>query len=179
MRSQALFINGVFEGVLDEILEIQSQLPEQIMFLQPFAGKPMVELRNDPPTVDSPMTLFLSVTSDLATVSHAAEIVGWDDKRELSVEKRNVLNRLLYCLQPGEGGLYDAARTDEGKSVNLLHIRRLSKLPSPFGVERLLKTSDGKPVSPNRSTSGGWSYVRLGDGAAEPWLRADAASRRS
>lgn len=166
MRSEALFINGVFEGVLEEILEVQSELPDHIMFLQPFAGSPMVELRDDPPTVESPMTLFLSVTSDLPTVRYAAEIVGWDDKRELPPQKRNVLNRLLYCLQPGEGGLYDAARTDEGKSVNLLHIRRLRRLPSPFGVERLIKTSDGKPVSPNRSTSGGWSYVRTVDGAA-------------
>ncbi|MDY0340804.1 MAG: hypothetical protein RBS17_06295 [Coriobacteriia bacterium] len=166
MRSEALFINGVFEGVLEEILQVQAQLPDQIMFLQPFAGSPMVELRDDPPTVEAPMTLFLSVTSDLPTVRYAAEIVGWDDKRELSPQKRNVLNRLLYCLQPGEGGLYDAARTDEGKSVNLLYIRRLRKLQTPFGVERLIKTSDGKPVSPNRSTSGGWSYVRLADGAA-------------
>jgi len=31
MRSQALFINGIFESVLQDILTVQSQLPEQIL----------------------------------------------------------------------------------------------------------------------------------------------------
>lgn len=33
LKPVALFINGVFETVLEEILQIQAVLPEQIMFL--------------------------------------------------------------------------------------------------------------------------------------------------
>ena len=33
MRAEALFINGVFEEVLREILKVQSVVPEQILFL--------------------------------------------------------------------------------------------------------------------------------------------------
>jgi len=119
MRSEALFINGVYEDVLQDILEIQSVLPEQILFLQPYSGRAMVRLRDDPPTIESPMRLFLSTTADLATVSYRAEIVGWDDKRKLLDRKRHILNGIIRCLQPNEGGVFDASRTDEGESVNL------------------------------------------------------------
>jgi len=160
MRSEALFINGAYEDVLRDILEIQSVLPEQILFLQPYSGRAMVRLRDDPPTIESPMRLFLSTTTDLATVQYTAEIVGWDDKRALSDRKRHILNRIIYCLQQTEGGVYDASRTDEGESVNLLHVRRLQRFESPFSVEHLIKISDGKPVSAGRTTAGGWAYVR-------------------
>ena len=160
MRSEALFINGVYEDVLWDILKIQSALPEQILLLQPYSGRVMVKLRDNPPTIESPMGLFLSITTDLATVRYTAEIVGWDNKRTLSDSKRHVLNRIIYCLQPTEGGVYDASRTGEGKSVNLLHVRRLQRLESPFSVERLIKVSDGESVSAGRTTAGGWAYVR-------------------
>ena len=160
MRSEALFLNGVYEEVLRDILRIQSVLPEQILFLQPYSGRPMVRLRDNPPTVESPMRLFLSTTTDLATVSYMAEIVGWDDKRMLSDKKRRVLNRIIYCLQPTEDGVYDASRAGDGRSVNLLHVRRLQKVEPPFGVERLIKINDGRPLSAGRTTAGGWAYVK-------------------
>jgi hypothetical protein len=37
--TSALFLNGVYEGVLEEILQVQAHLPEQIMFLQPHKGE--------------------------------------------------------------------------------------------------------------------------------------------
>ena len=120
----------------------------------------MAKLRDEPPSPESPMRHYLSVTTALATVRYEAEIVGWDDKRALSPAKRHVLNRIIYCLQPGEGGVYDASRSNEGRSVNLLHVRRLRKLKKPFRVDRLVKSSDGKAVSPNRATAGGWSYIK-------------------
>ena len=36
MKPNGVFVNGVYEDVLIEILEIQSELPEQILFLQPY-----------------------------------------------------------------------------------------------------------------------------------------------
>ncbi len=160
MRSEALFLNGIYEDVLQEMLKIQSVLPEQILFLQPYSGSAMAKLRDDPPTIDLPMRLFASTTTDLATVSYTAEIVGWDYKRALPYEKRHALNRIIYCLQPGEGGVYDSSPSGDGTSANLLHVRRLQRLAIPFPVNKLIKTSDGKPVSAGRTTAGGWAYVR-------------------
>jgi hypothetical protein len=102
----------------------------------------------------------MSVTSDLPTVQYVAEIVGWDDKRQLGERKRAALNRLIWTLQPKEGGLYDAARAG-GQSVNLLHVRRVRKLATPFSVARLVNVTDGEFVSDRRATAGGWVYVKV------------------
>jgi hypothetical protein len=164
MKQEALFINGVFDGVLEEILLVQRHLPDQIMFLQPYRTDPITHLRDDQPTVEDPMRLFLSVTNNLATVSYSAEIVGWDDKRKLSKEERSALSRLIWTLQPNEGGLYNESPIEGKESLNLIYIRRLSELPKPFPVSRLIKTSDSAPLSTGRTTAGGFSYVKLRDG---------------
>ena len=122
MKSEALFINGVYEDVLEEILLIQQHLPEQIMFLQPYRPDPITHLRDIPPTVDDPVRLYLSITTDLPTVRYSAEIVGWHNKQTLSEEEGHVINRVIWTLQPKEGGLYDASRAEGRQSVNLLHI---------------------------------------------------------
>jgi 5-methylcytosine-specific restriction protein A len=160
MTSEALFINGVFDSVLQEILQTQSELPEQILFLQPYSSRPMRKLRDRPPTTESPMWLFLSLSTDLAIIHYTAKIVGWDDKRTLSERKRCTVNRIIKALQPNEGGLYDASPTGDGKSVNLLHIRQLRRFEPPFPVGCLIKTSDGEPLSSGRTTAGGWAYVK-------------------
>jgi 5-methylcytosine-specific restriction protein A len=161
MRSEALFLNGVFESVLEEILQTQSVLPEEILFLQPHSSRPIVNLQLSPPSVDDPMQLFMSISTDLPRVRYVAEIVGWDNKQSLPAAKRAALERILKALQPGEGGLYDLSTAPGGVSLNLLHVRRLARLDQPFSVERLIKVGGGGPLSPNRSTAGGWSYVRL------------------
>jgi len=160
MRPEALFLNGVIEEVLLEIMEVQGALPEQVMFLQPHKGEGMARLREQRPTADEPLFLLISLTTDLAKVHYAAEIVGWDDKRHLADEKRRVLNRLICTLQPKEGGLYDASRMVGGKSVNLLHVRRLRRLRTPFSVGQLGKIADSEPLSEERTRAGGWSYVK-------------------
>lgn len=160
MKTQALFINGVYESVLQEILAIQSELPEQILFLQPYKNATMRALRDDPPSVEDPMRLYVSLTDDLPTVRYSAEIVGWNDKRQLSISQRAVLNRIIAALQPGETGLYDAATGQDPESINLLFIRRLEPLNTPFPVGDLIKISDDEPLSDNRTRAGGWSYVK-------------------
>jgi hypothetical protein len=160
-QGEALFLNGVYEDVLKEIEAIQAELPYFILFLQPYKAEAIKKLEQSPPTSDKPVTVYMSTTTELATVRYTAEVVGWDDKRKLSDARFNVISRIVWCLQPGEGGLYDAASTPGEKSVNLLHIRRLRKVDSPFSVSRLVKTSDGKPYSEHRSTAGGWSYVTV------------------
>jgi hypothetical protein len=111
--------------------------------------------------VDDKVCLYLSTTDDLPTVSYKAEIVGWDDKGAISEDKRRVITRLIYVLQPTELGLYNASGDGTGLSTNLLHVRRLTRVHPGFSVERLIKVADNSPISPNRTTSGGWSYVHL------------------
>ena len=161
MKPEALFINGVFESVLEEILRIQSVLPEQILYLQPHSSRVMTKLREYSPTIEDPMQLFVSTTTDLVRVSYKAEIVGWDDKRKLPKRKRGILNEIIAALQPGEGDLYNLSKIEGGESVNLLYIRRLKRIVAPFSVEQLEKTSDGEPLSTARTTAGGWSYVKV------------------
>jgi hypothetical protein len=160
LRTEALFINGVFRGVLEEVLQIQKHLPDHIMYLQPYAASAIAHLRDDPPSPSDPALLVLSLTDDLGTIHYAAEIVGWDDKTQLSATKRDVLNRVIGALQPGEKNLYDAAEGGDGRSVNLLHVRRLRRVRTPFSVTRLVKTEDGRPIVGPRTTAGGWTYVQ-------------------
>ena len=159
MQDEAIFLNGVYRTVLEDILKIQEELPEHIMFLQPYAKSPIVRLRDHRPSIDDPVQLYLSTTDDLPNVAYTAEIVGWDDKTDMSDDKRRVISRLIFTLQPTEDGLYDASGDGSGISTNLLHVRRMVRLENGFSVVKLIKTSDQTPVSPNRSTAGGWSYV--------------------
>ncbi|MBM3300218.1 MAG: hypothetical protein FJY85_09710 [Deltaproteobacteria bacterium] len=159
MRSEALFLNGVYQRVLEKAVKVHSHFPEQILFLQPYSSQAMVVLQMSPSTVEDPMRLFISITTDLPTVRYTAEIVGWDDKRSLLAEKRSLIERLIKAFQPNEAGLHDMSSSEGGVSLNLLHVRRMLRLPNPFGVELLVKTN-GRRLSQNRSTSGGWAYVR-------------------
>jgi hypothetical protein len=158
MRSEALFINGVYEGVLEEILQVQQFLPEHIMYLQPYAGSAIRHLHDKPPSPEEAVLLYLSTTTALGEIRYCAEIVGIDDKRTLSRDKRNVLNRVIWTLQPNETGLYGDANGQE--CVNLLYIRRLQQLKPPVPVTQLVKTGDDTPIAGARTTAGGWSYVR-------------------
>ena len=159
MGTDALFINGIFVTVLNEILKTQFAKPDRILFLQPYSHQAIVMLRDNPPTIEDPVKLYLSTSGELATVSYTAEIVGWEDKTQLTSERRDEVNGIIKSLQPSEGDLYDLP-SGEKPSLNLLSIWRLVRLDSPFSVGNLIKVSDGKPLSTNRSRSGGWSRVR-------------------
>jgi hypothetical protein len=52
MKAEALFLNGVYESVLEEVLQVQGALPEHIMFLQPYRNEAIAKLRDDPPSVE-------------------------------------------------------------------------------------------------------------------------------
>lgn len=159
MTRHALFLNGVYESVLEEINSIQRDLPDQILFLQPYKGEAIAQLRDVHPTVEDPTLVLMSLTTDLSMVHYTAEVVGWDDKRRLAGSRRDTINIIIGKLQPGEQGLHSASRSETGESVNLLHVRRLRRLENPFSVTRLTKASDGLPLSDKRTTAGGWAYV--------------------
>ena len=159
MADYDLFINGIYRNVLEEILETQAGNPDHTLFLQPYSASPVTRLKNKPPSPEDPVTLYASTTDDLTTVSYTAEIIDWEDKTDLSPARRAEVEGILASRQPGEGSLYGEPETGI-KSLNLLSIRRLTKFDSSFSVAELVKLSDGKPLSTNRSRAGGWSYVR-------------------
>ena len=159
MAETALFINGIFDSVLEEILEAQSQSPDLVCLLQPYSGRPIRKFQDHPPTPEAPVTLFASTTSDLQNVSHVAEIIGWEDKTRMTGARRAALNDFIKSHQPKEGELYDYSSTPGKPSLNLLHVRGVVKVDKSFPVAKLVKDSDKKPLATNRSRSGGWSYV--------------------
>src|SRR3954468_5774979 len=102
----ALYVNGVYASVLEEIVRVQSAVPDQPLFLQPYSESQIKLLADKPPTADDPVRLFLSTTDDLAHVSYAAEIIDWHDKRGLPAPVRSVFNTLVAAFQPGETNIY-------------------------------------------------------------------------
>jgi len=168
MRDEAIFWNGVYESVLDNIYVIQKYLPEQILFLQPYSSERVVHLAENPPSVNDPVRLLMSLTADLPNVHFTCEIVGWDNKQLITGQKLEVLNKIIYSLQwPGEPGVYDSVDNSGVKPLNLLYVRRMKKLSSPFSVDKLKKSSTGESLSTDRATSGGWTYIKNPDDA---WL---------
>lgn len=165
MSREGIFINGVYDGVLSDICKVQNLVPDQILYLQPFAGQRIVELSDNPPSPHAPIRLFLSLTDDLPTVRYTCEIVGWNDKRELTGRKREIIDTVVRAFQPTEEGVYALARGIE--CVNLLSVWRMRELSKPFSVAELRKTADDQPVSINRQTSGGWVYVKYPN---QEWL---------
>ena len=159
MRDEAIFLNGVWENVLQDILKLQKYLPEHIMYLQPYSSDRIVHLAEDPPSADDPVRLLMSITNDLPHVRYMCEIVGWNDKRALSGEKLRWLNRVIYSFQWTESGVF--MTTDSGSECrNLLYVRRMIQLATPFSVGELVKTTDDIPMATTRASVGGWTYVK-------------------
>lgn len=159
--NQALFLNGVYRSALDRILGTQTSNPDHPLFLRPKDDRPIVMLRDSPPTPDVPVMLYASTTDDLNMVSYTAEIIRWEDATALSFERVDHVNEVLALHQYPEG-LVNIHRPD---GLNLLSIRRLAALPEPFSTGKLVKVSDGQPLSAGRKRAGGWSPVYpLGQG---------------
>ncbi len=156
---EAFYINGVFESVLEEIRLSQVERPQEHHFLQPYYYLPYTRLRDSPPTIEAPVTLYASITSDLHHVLYTAEIVDWEDKTAISPQRKDEVDSRIKATQPNEGGFNEGGRTPADRpSVNLLTVRNLQKLDRIFSVTELIKDSDGTPVRP-RVQPGGFSYV--------------------
>ena len=148
----ALYLNGVFDSVLKEIVKVQSAVPDQPLFLQPYANDYISILAKNPPTVEDPVRLFVSTSDDLTRVRYVGEIVGWGDKQSMPTDVKHVFEGLLGTFQPGEKNFYD-------KGVNVVMVRRVVELQSPFPVSALIVRSTMKPHG-IRTAPGGWSIVQ-------------------
>ncbi len=154
----ALFINGVYEEPLREILKHQKASSKRHYYLQPYSPSRILLLANSSPTPKTPVTLYFSVTNKLNDICFRAKAVGWQDKRKLTSDDIDRLNKDIQRYQPSEGKIY--LETPGGKRcVNLIHIVDLEKMAHPYSVSLLNKVTDGKPLK-NRERAGGWVPVR-------------------
>ena len=159
----ALFLNGVYESVLDEILNSQSNHGQEVNFLQPYKGEQIVLLRENVPTSSNPTRLYLSTTDNLSQICYTAEIIGWEDKRQLPESRYDELKTQFRKYQPDEAEHFKGEKGLEGKAINLISIRSLRKLDTLYSTSILKKVSDNLPLK-KRTQSGGWSPVYdLGD----------------
>jgi len=153
----SLFINGVFESVLNEIVEAQAKNPDLVCYLQPYTDAIIKKLSNEVPSEANPVTLYISLTDSLESISYTADIIGWEYKPDISKTRLSKLNKHIRTYQPGEEKIY---KIDEDKpAVNLIHVKNMRRLQKPASVASLIKISDNQPLSVNRTRSGGYSYV--------------------
>ncbi|HPG32209.1 MAG TPA: HNH endonuclease [Lentimicrobium sp.] len=152
---KGLFINGIFEGVLEEILSSQKRNRLKVSYLQPFSEKIIRGLKEMPPGKDMKWVLYASTTKDLNNIVYSAEIIGWENKLELSQERIDVVDAHIKEYQPGEECLYFEKKK---QCTNLISLTDLRKLQNPIPVNHIFKTSDGTSLK-SRSRAGGWSYV--------------------
>ena len=121
----ALYINGVFPDVLEEIMISQEKNPGKTFYLQPYSKSSIKELKKSTPSPDSPLPLYLSTTAQLNQICYSAEIIGWEDKNENSAERLRVLNEHIKLFQPNEVKIYFEGNGK--KCVNLISIKNLAK----------------------------------------------------
>lgn len=154
---ESLYMNGVFESVLQEIALAQQQAPELVCYLQPYTQVPIKRLKDDPPSVASPWDLFISVTDQLTEVTYQARIVAWHNKTQIAPAELEALNQQMAATQPGEGGVQVEGKKGQ-VGVNLIGIVGLQRLQPALPVSVFRKVSDGLPLK-TRTQAGGYSYV--------------------
>ena len=154
----ALFLNGVYESVIEDIIVSQDARGGGSHYLQPYKGVIIQMLKKAPPTEGEPVALYVSTTKNLKNICYTAEIIDWKDKRELSEEERNEVLAHLMKYQPGEKPLFAAEEKVGEKAVNLLTLRNVRRCTTLLPTNILRKRSDGLALKP-RTRAGGWSEV--------------------
>lgn len=154
---EALFMNGVFEVVLNDILDAQAAHPSLVCYLQPYKPVLIRRLEEEPPSPEQPWKLFMSLTHTLGLVTFEADIVEWHDKAALGSDQIAALNEHFAQYQPRERGVHlDGASGEFGR--NLLGIVGLRRIDPALSVSGFVKISDDLPLR-DRTRAGGWSYV--------------------
>ncbi|MDP3008881.1 MAG: HNH endonuclease signature motif containing protein [Methylococcales bacterium] len=160
--NQALFINGVFESVLEEILKAQSKNKDLICYLQPYSTGNIKYLKENDFNKNPSITFYLSITTSLNQVCYIAEIVGWYNKKALLNDKEKLaeINNQISGNQPIQREVYFYADNEKTKEcANLILVKSLKKLIVPFPTGSLIKISDNIPLKP-RTQAGGCSVVQ-------------------
>ncbi len=153
-----LFINGIFKNVLEEILKAQEKQTGESFYLQPYSAQKILMLEKNNPTEKSLVILYISTTDNYNTIAYIAEIIGWENKNELSKKRESFLNKRIKQYQPGEEEIYRVKNEQGNESVNLITIRNLERLTNNLSTQILIKKSDKLPLK-TRTRAGGWSEV--------------------
>lgn len=156
--TMALFINGIYDQVLTEIMAAQQMLGGGEFFLQPYKGQAIGMLKAQRPSTENPIRLYMSTTENLSQICYTAEVIRWEDKRELSEQRRRKVREYLKSYQHGEVALFTGAENVGKKAVNLITIRSLVQHDTLHSTSLLRKAKDGLPLK-KRTRSGGWSEV--------------------
>jgi 5-methylcytosine-specific restriction protein A len=159
----AVFINGVYEDTLEEILKDQQAHPKLHHYLQPYSSSRILLLAKSHLSPENPITLYFSLTHSLNLVSYRAKAVGWQNKLELTDEDFAALNHYVHEHQPTEEEIY--REVNGKKCVNLISVIDVEQVQFPFHTSCLIKTVDGTPLK-KRERAGNWAYVRK----APEWL---------
>ena len=159
-----LLMDGVYLDVLKEIFEVHQHDPERVLYMQPHRKTRIAKLRDDPPTPESPIKMWITTGDDRNRVSYSTEIIGWDDKTKLDDHRKKQISSVITENQRGEKGMLE---DPEKWGVNLLHVRRMERLADPFHVSRLIVISTNKPI-PSERYSPRHFYVRLRTPSATP-----------
>ena len=152
----SLYLNGVFKYVLDEIIIAQNNNSGLTCYLQPYTSKAIAKLRSDPPSPESPITVYISNSLDLSAVRYKGKITGWEDKQEIEPDRLLYLNNQIEKHQPEEKEIYMSKNGTLCK--NLISVNALTKLDDPIPVVGLVKIINDTPLK-IKTTRGGFSYV--------------------
>jgi len=146
----ALFFNGVPEEVLTEILVAQTARAGGESFLQKESRiiRPLEECL---PTPNSPIRLYVSTAKRPSNICYTAEIIKWEDKREMSQHRQNEVLLHFERFQPNERGKFL-----QREKINLITIRNLRSVEIVLPISFLSK-KDGSPLGKMRSP--GWAEV--------------------
>jgi 5-methylcytosine-specific restriction enzyme A len=159
VNEKALFICGVFQDVLEEIITAQEHNPGMEYYLQPYSEGTITQFKEEQPNYDAPWTVYISITGgeNLNYIWYAAQIVGWDDKQALSEDELASLNERIRKFQPKEGSIY--LKNHKGKECkNLIHIINLKRLSNRRCITNLVLQS-GSNHELRGGYGGGFAYV--------------------
>jgi predicted HNH restriction endonuclease len=154
----ALYLNGIYESVLDEIVKAQNKDSNLVCYLQPYSPYKINWINSITPTIQSPIDCYISTTASLPIVTYKATIVSWEHKDNIKSNRLDLLNAHIKEFQPGEEEIY--LKIDGKDCANLLSVVEMQKLEIPLPVQNFIKVSDSLPLK-KRTRSGGWSYVNI------------------
>jgi hypothetical protein len=163
MSLTAQLVIGVYGVHLDEIAKIQSVLPEQVLYLQPYSPNKMSSFKRK--KADWPSYFLFSTTDEVNKISYVAKVHNWEDKIDLyenNKKRWDLISTVIinFMLNEYEEGLYRHSSNPEKLCRNLLSVTQMRKLPTPIHISELIKTTDKNPHG-ERSQPGGWSEIAL------------------